>query len=215
MQISGFSPVPHSLGASSAHRQAAPNAPEKAHSPTPHSIKKTGESTPQTSAQAKKPTSTQLNEEEQKQLRELQRRDQEVRAHEAAHKAVAGQLARGATTYSYQRGPDGQLYAVGGEVSIDTNAVSNDPEATLQKAEQIRAAALAPAQPSGQDLAVASAAAAMAAEARAELAANQQAEFNKGNEETDVEARNSSPANQYNEITKAENSRPSTIDLMA
>jgi hypothetical protein len=66
-------------------------------------------------------------------------------------------------------GPDGQRYATGGEVGIDVSPVANDAQATLLKAETIRRAALAPAQPSGQDLSVASKAAAMANKARAEL----------------------------------------------
>lgn len=101
-------------------------------------------------------------------LSKLQRRDQEVRAHEAAHAAAGGGYA-GAPSFSYQRGPDGQTYAVGGQVSIDVTPVAGDPQATLQKAQQVVAAALAPAEPSGQDLRVAQRAQAMAAKARTEL----------------------------------------------
>jgi len=107
--------------------------------------------------------------EEQQLIRELAARDQEVRQHELSHAAAGGQFA-GAPSFEYQRGPDGRLYAVGGEVSIDTSPVSNDPEATLEKAEVILRAALAVADPSPQDRAIAARAAAMAAEARAELA---------------------------------------------
>jgi hypothetical protein len=57
---------------------------------------------------------------------------------------------------------------VGGDVSIDTSAVAGNPQATLAKAQQIMAAALAPADPSGQDLAVAGQAAAMEAQASAQ-----------------------------------------------
>ena len=105
-------------------------------------------------------------------IRELQARDQEVRAHEAAHAAAGGSFA-GSPNYTFERGPDGQTYAVGGEVSIDVSAVSGDPEATLQKAQQVRAAALAPANPSGQDMKVAQRAQSMAASARTELAEQQ------------------------------------------
>jgi hypothetical protein len=102
-------------------------------------------------------------------IQELQARDREVRIHEAAHAAVGGGHAA-SPTYSYQTGPDGRSYAVGGEVQIDTSKVAGDPQATLQKAETIRAAALAPAQPSSADRAIAAKAAVMATEARAELA---------------------------------------------
>lgn len=106
---------------------------------------------------------------EQLEISELSQRDREVRAHEQAHAAVGGQHA-GAPTYSFKRGPDGQRYAVSGEVGIDVSTVPNDPEATLQKMEIVRRAALAPAEPSAQDLSVAATAQAQAAQARVELA---------------------------------------------
>ncbi|WP_281684207.1 putative metalloprotease CJM1_0395 family protein [Thalassobaculum salexigens] len=125
---------------------------------------------------------TELSEEEQQVVRELQQRDREVRQHEAAHAAAGGAHA-GAPTYTYQRGPDGRQYAVGGSVSIDTSPVKGDPEATLQKARQIRAAALAPADPSGQDKSVASAASALERQAQAEIAAERRAELSGEGEE--------------------------------
>ena len=88
-------------------------------------------------------------------LRELRARDREVRAHEAAHVAAGGSLVRGGPSFTLQRGPDGRSYAIGGEVQLDTSAVPDNPEATLRKSDQVRAAALAPAQPSPQDLRVA------------------------------------------------------------
>jgi hypothetical protein len=110
------------------------------------------------------------------QVQELKTRDREVRAHEAAHLSAAGSLAQGGASYSYQRGPDGVQYAVGGEVNIDSSAVAGDPEATLVKVQRIRAAALAPAQPSSQDLNVAAQAAQLAVQARAEISQLQRVE---------------------------------------
>jgi hypothetical protein len=101
--------------------------------------------------------SPKLSKEEETAVAKLKQRDQEVRAHEQAHVAAGGQYA-GAPSYEYTTGPDGRRYAVGGEVSIDTSAVPGDPEATVRKLEQVIAAALAPADPSGQDQAVAAAA---------------------------------------------------------
>lgn len=118
----------------------------------------------------------QLSIEEQRQLRELEARDREVRAHEQAHLRVGRDLIRGAANYSYQKGPDGQQYAVGGEVRIDTSPVRGDPEATEDKAYHIRETALAPTQPSNQDRAVASTASRMAQEARIEIQRQQQAQ---------------------------------------
>ena len=111
----------------------------------------------------------QLSAEEQKVVQELKQRDQEVRAHEAAHLAAAGKLAASGASYKYQRGPDGKNYAVGGEVKIDTSPVPNDPQATIQKARQIKAAAQAPANPSPADRQVAASAAQMEAKARQEV----------------------------------------------
>lgn len=115
-----------------------------------------------------------LSEEERDQVAKLKQIDAKVRAHERAHAAVGGQYA-GAPSYSYTRGPDGQLYAVGGEVSIDISAES-DPQATLQKATQVAAAALAPADPSGQDRAVAAAAAQLRLQALAQIREEKRAE---------------------------------------
>jgi len=103
------------------------------------------------------------------QLADLKARDREVRAHEAAHQAVGGQYA-GAISYVYERGPDGAQYAVGGEVSIDTAPVEGDPQATIEKMRTVRAAALAPAEPSPQDRAVAAQAMQLMLQAQSELA---------------------------------------------
>ncbi|GGY87078.1 hypothetical protein GCM10011613_35340 [Cellvibrio zantedeschiae] len=112
---------------------------------------------------------------EQRQISELATRDREVRAHEQAHASIGGQYA-GSPTYSFERGPNGVNYAVGGEVAIDTSPVPNDPEATLRKAQIIRAAASAPAEPSPQDRRVAAQAASLENEARAQIAAESASE---------------------------------------
>jgi hypothetical protein len=114
-----------------------------------------------------------LNDSEISEIKQLKSRDREVRAHEAAHIAAGGSTVRSGAKLSYVRGPDGVLYATGGEVSIDTSPAST-PEATLAKAEKIRRAALAPAHPSQQDRAVAAAAARMAMQARQQILIQQQ-----------------------------------------
>ena len=105
----------------------------------------------------------------------MKARDREVRAHEQAHKAVGGRYA-GAVSYDYQKGPDGQQYAVSGEVPIDASPVNGDPEATISKMEVVIAAALAPVEPSPQDRAVAAAARAQLIQAQADLRAQDRAE---------------------------------------
>jgi len=107
--------------------------------------------------------------EQQSQIQKLRNTDREVRSHEQAHLAAAGGISKGGASFEFILGPDGQRYAVSGEVQIDTSSVAGDSEATLQKAQQIQQAALAPSEPSAQDRSVAMAAAAMAAEARAEI----------------------------------------------
>ncbi|MBN8445984.1 MAG: hypothetical protein J0M22_10995 [Gammaproteobacteria bacterium] len=105
---------------------------------------------------------------EQKQLAQLKARDAEVRAHEAAHAAVGGQLA-GSPSYTFQRGPDGQQYAIGGEVQISLSEVPGDPQATIARMQQVKAAALAPAEPSGADRSIAAEANRRISAAQAEL----------------------------------------------
>ena len=100
----------------------------------------------------------------------LKARDGEVRAHESAHIAAGGRYITGGASFSYQRGPDGAQYAIGGEVGIDSSPIPGKPEETIAKMRIVRAAALAPAEPSGADLAVAGAAAQAEASAVAELA---------------------------------------------
>lgn len=94
-----------------------------------------------------------LTDEELEYLQELKKTDREVRAHERAHRAAGGTLT-GPAQFEYVRGPDGQQYAVSGEVSIDVSR-GNSAAATAEKMEAVIRAALAPADPSAQDLAVA------------------------------------------------------------
>jgi hypothetical protein len=94
-----------------------------------------------------------LTPEEEAQVRKMAERDREVKAHEQAHVGASGGLA-GSPQYSYQTGPDGQQYAVGGQVSISRGGSSNTDQA-ISEAEAVKRGATAPAQPSSQDLAVA------------------------------------------------------------
>lgn len=102
-------------------------------------------------------------------VQELAARDREVRAHEAAHLAVGGRYVISGPNYTYQRGPDGRSYAIGGEVQLDVSEEAK-PEDSLAKAETVQRAALAPVDPSPQDRTVASRAAQMAAQARLAIA---------------------------------------------
>ena len=118
------------------------------------------------SAEEKKPQN-ELSADEKRLVLDLQSRDAEVRAHEAAHQS--GGAATGGASYTYQKGPDGRMYAIGGEVSISYKSGST-PQETIANADAVIAAALAPANPSGQDLAVASSANMMKIKAQQQLA---------------------------------------------
>lgn len=110
-----------------------------------------------------------LSKEALNQIAKLKARDAVVRQHEAAHLAAAGGMATSGASFTYQKGPDGVSYAIGGEVGIDMSP-GRTPEETIARANRIRAAALAPADPSGQDLAVAAKAQQMELQAQSELA---------------------------------------------
>lgn len=118
--------------------------------------------------------------------RKLSERDREVRNHERIHASIGGAHAS-APSYSYQRGPDGRLYAVDGEVRIDTSPVPDDPQATLEKAEVLMRAALSVPEPSTQDRRVAAEARVMAAEARAEIAKAEEAKTTEDTSETAID----------------------------
>lgn len=105
-----------------------------------------------------------LTPEDKRVVTRLAARDTEVRAHESAHQAAASGLG-GAASFSYETGPDGRSYAVGGEVPVSLRP-GRTPEETIANAQTVRSAALAPADPSAQDLAVAAQATQMEAEAR-------------------------------------------------
>lgn len=108
-----------------------------------------------------------LSQEEEGQVRDLKKRDAEVKQHEQAHASVGGPYA-GSPSYEYARGPDGKRYAVSGEVPIDASA-EREPEQTIRKMEIVIRAALAPAEPSPQDRQVAAQASQQRSEAQAEL----------------------------------------------
>jgi hypothetical protein len=102
-------------------------------------------------------------------ISKLSETDRHVRSHEQAHLAAAGPYAGGGPSYTYQKGPDGNEYAVGGEVPIDVSPIPGDPQKTIEKERVVQAAANAPSDPSPQDRAVAAEAASLQATAEAKL----------------------------------------------
>lgn len=147
-----------------------------------------------------------LSPEQEEQVRALQLRDREVRLHEQQHASVGGQHA-GAPSYEYETGPDGKQYAVEGEVQIDLSPIADDPRATIDKMQQIKAAALAPAEPSQADKNAAARADQYILEAQAELqqpasaetrdnAAGRSTEEPKGTQGTDAASSTTLPPTQ-------------------
>ncbi len=110
--------------------------------------------------------STQLSNEEKAQLSELKAADSRVKAHEAAHQS--GPAASGGASFTYKKGPDGVMYAVGGEVPVRIETGST-PQESIMNLQGVIATALAPADPSPQDISIASKARVMLMKAQQEL----------------------------------------------
>lgn len=110
-----------------------------------------------------------LTPEQQQLVAKLKTRDAEVKTHEQAHRSAAAGISASAPSYNYETGPDGQKYAIGGEVNLSF-PMSSDPAENIKNAETMKAAALAPADPSGQDMSVAGSADKIIAEARQQQA---------------------------------------------
>jgi SprA-related family len=116
----------------------------------------------------KKSGPDELSEDEKRLVKDLAARDAEVKGHESAHQAAGGGMI-GAASFTYQQGPDGKMYAIGGEVSISTPAAST-PQEAIKNARQVAAAAMAAGDPSPQDFAVAASARVMEMKAQQQLA---------------------------------------------
>lgn len=147
-------------GKTAAVRNGQPGAEQDGGEPTPEGLRAAGG--------PKGVAGEPLTQAERLQVAELELIDTKVRAHEMAHLAAAGAHATGGVSFQYAKGPDGKRYAVAGEVGIDTGREAT-PEATISKMQTVRAAALAPADPSPQDRKVAAQASLMIAEAGQEL----------------------------------------------
>lgn len=110
------------------------------------------------------------------QIAELRAIDTAVHAHERAHIAAGAGVIRGGAVFTYEKAADNNLYAIAGEVGIDTSTDST-PEETIAKMQTVRAAALAPSDPSPADYQVASTASMLQMQARLEVARAKQAEL--------------------------------------
>ena len=147
-----------------------------------------------------------LTDEEKAVVEKLKARDTEVKVHEQTHIAVAGDLVVSGPSYTYQQGPDGKQYAVGGEVSIDTSR-DDSPDKTISKMQRVIAAALAPAEPSSADYSVAATARQIISDAKT------QSVQEKDNKTIDTDKNNNSNSktNTINENNNS-NSKTNTIN---
>ena len=132
--------------------------------------------TTSTASEKKDEKSTELSPSQKALIAELQAIDTKVRAHESAHISAGGGVIRSGANFTYEQAPDKRLYAVAGEVSIDTSEGST-PNETVTKMQTVRTAALAPADPSSTDYQVASTASMLQMMARLELSRLQQTEL--------------------------------------
>lgn len=153
-----------------------------------------------------------LSEEEQAEVKELKKIDAKVKRHEQAHLAAAAGLSARGPFYQYKSGPDGKRYAVGGEVRID-NSPEKDPQDTIRKMQRVRAAALAPADPSPQDRNVAAKASRTESKARQELAKEKLEEGNQNSSNRISRFKNSNSSKQ--KIEKAIESADSFLDAVS
>lgn len=155
-------------------------------------------------------TTQELTPDEQQLVSELAATDAHVRAHEAAHMGAGGGLTSPAS-FTYEKGPDNKMYAVAGEVGIAIGE-GNTPQETLAKAQQIRRAALAPSDPSPQDLKVAAQAASMEMSARTQIMAEKMAELNGGEQAGAKKSENLENSNGSQGANNAQNSENSSFE---
>lgn len=153
----------------------------------------------QNSSGSKNPT--ELTSDERAHLAELKAVDTKVRAHEAAHQS--GPAASGGASYTYKKGPDGIMYAVGGEVPVRIQTGST-PQESIMNLQGVIATALAPADPSPQDISIASKARVMMMKAQQELAQEIQEKVNN----SEGYAKNAK--NEYEKNSNTESEEPNT-----
>jgi len=169
--------VPRGLPAGTAIAQSGQSESGEQEQPRPRVVQEDkveiSEEAKRKQAKEAEPVEGELTEEDKEQIEQLRARDLEVRAHEAAHLQAAGSLAKGGAKFDYQKGPDNKSYAVGGHVDISLGK-GKTPEETIQRAEQIKRAALAPANPSGKDRQVAARASKLQLEAQEEIQTREQ-----------------------------------------
>ncbi len=152
-----------------------------------------------------KQDNTQLTQDDRVELSKLKAVDTKVRAHEAAHQS--GPAASGGASFTYEKGPDGVMYAVAGEVPVRIETGST-PQESISNLQGVIATALAPADPSPQDLSIASKARVMMMKAQQEFAKEIQDKISNSDEYS------KNAKNQY-EQNSGSNSNDKTNEIFA
>ena len=198
---------PNATGNENNPNQTAVTSPERSQNSGNAAKEQNSQNGEQTNEKGEKVNANGLSEAEQRQVNELAATDAHVKAHEAAHKSAGGGLA-GAASYSYERGPDNKMYAVAGEVSISIGG-GNTPQEKLSRAQQVRRAALAPSDPSPQDLKVAAQAISMEMDARAKIAEQKQSQ----NEQSKEQSSGEDNTNETSGASSTQNSDPNANNV--
>ncbi len=84
-------------------------------------------------------------------LSKFKKSDSDIRTHEQIHATIGHTTAP--ISYSYQKGPDGKMYAVGGSVRLDTS-IPDDPKAAQFKLDQLKRASSGPSDLSSSDITI-------------------------------------------------------------
>jgi len=84
-------------------------------------------------------------------LSKFKKSDSDIRTHEQIHATIGHTTAP--ISYSYQKGPDGKMYAVGGAVRLDTS-IPDDPKAAQFKLDQLKRASNGPSDLSSSDITI-------------------------------------------------------------
>lgn len=142
--------------------QTGPDGEQYAIGTRPHAVRK-GDGGSGDDSTAHGAGGKELSREDQELVDNLEARDAKVRNHETSHIMAAGGQA-GMPTYTYQTGPDGKRYAIGGSVNIAT-MTTGDTEQDARRANTAYRAAMATGEPSSRDMQAATRARTMEMEA--------------------------------------------------
>ena len=101
--------------------------------------------------------------------KQLELSQTQIQRHVESHLAVTVTTQHSSPPNYQYSSLDGELYVVSDDVVFDTSSEPNDPQATLEKAQLIRMASMAPTDPTPQDRKASQQAIMMAAQEKSEI----------------------------------------------